>query len=76
MTKLARLPGKELLRLLEKEGFIVKRIKGSHHFLKHNDGRQTVIPIHSKEIIGPGLLSKILRDIELSKEDFNNLLSH
>jgi len=76
MTKLARLSGKKLLRLLEKEGFVVKRIKGSHHFLKHHDGRQTVIPIHSKETIGPGLLSKILRDIELSKEDFNNLLSH
>ena len=76
MTKLPRLSGKKLLKLLEKEGFIVKRIKGSHHFLKHIDGRQTVIPIHSKEIIGPGLLYKILRDIEVTKEDFINLLSH
>ncbi len=75
MTKLPRLSGKKLLKLLEKEGFIVKRIKGSHHFLKHTDGRQTVIPIHSKEIIGPGLLSKILRDIEITKEDFISLLS-
>ncbi|MFC2094404.1 type II toxin-antitoxin system HicA family toxin [Bacteroidota bacterium] len=76
MTRLPRLSGKELLRVLEKEGFLVKRTKGSHHILKHNDGRQTVIPIHSKEIIGPGLLSKILRDIEITKEDFINLLSH
>ena len=76
MTKLPRLTGRKLLRLLEKEGFIVKRIKGSHHFLKHIDERQTVIPIHSKEIIGPGLLYKILRDIEVTKEDFINLLSH
>ena len=39
MTKLPRLSGEKLLKLLEKEGFIVKRIKGSHHFLKHTDGR-------------------------------------
>ena len=38
--------------------------------LKHPDGRATVVPVHRGEIIGPGLLSKIIKDTELAKEDF------
>ena len=43
-------------------------------FLKHPDGRATVVPLHSGEILGPGIMSKILRDAELSREDFHSLL--
>ena len=45
-------------------------IKGSHHFLKHDDGRATVVPAHGKETIGPGLLNKISKDTEITIEDF------
>lgn len=75
MAKLSRVNGKELVKALSRIGFEVVRIKGSHHFLKHNDGRCTVVPIHGSEIIGPGLLLKILRDCEISKEDLEHLLS-
>jgi predicted RNA binding protein YcfA (HicA-like mRNA interferase family) len=74
MTKTPKLTGRELIKVLVKYGFNVGRIKGSHHFLKHSDGRSTVVPVHSGETIGPGLLSKILRDCEIKKEDFSNLL--
>lgn len=70
MTKIHRVTGKELITVLEKIGFQVVRTKGSHHFLKHPDGRVTVVPVHSNENIGIGLLLKILRDCEVSKEDF------
>lgn len=70
MTKLPRITGKELLSILFKYGFEITRIKGSHHILKHKDGRMTVVPVHSKELIGPGLLTKILRDCDIDKEDF------
>ncbi len=68
MPKFPRITGKELLKALEKLGFSVARIKGSHHFVNHPDVRATVIPIHSGEIIGIGLLIKILKDCEISKE--------
>ncbi|MCP4695393.1 MAG: addiction module toxin, HicA family [Gammaproteobacteria bacterium] len=58
---------------LKKFGFDIVRIKGSHHFLKHSDGRATVIPVHSGETIGPGLLAKILRDCDLSREELHNI---
>jgi predicted RNA binding protein YcfA (HicA-like mRNA interferase family) len=74
MSKLPALTGKEIISLLIKVGFIKERQKGSHVFLKHPDGRATVIPIHSSETIGPGLLSKILKDSEMTKEEFLNLI--
>ncbi|MGA2743724.1 MAG: type II toxin-antitoxin system HicA family toxin [Candidatus Sulfotelmatobacter sp.] len=61
--------GKELVRILERAGFRVVRTRGSHTFLKHPDGRVTVVPVHSGETIGPGLLRAILRDVEMSTDD-------
>ena len=74
MSKLPALTGKEIMAALKKAGFSVDRQRGSHVFLKHHDGRATVVPIHSGETIGPGLLSRILRDAEMTKEDFLKFL--
>lgn len=63
------------MRALGAAAFEVVRIKGSHHFLQHRDGRTTVVPVHAGETIGPGLVSKILRDTELSRDEFIKLLS-
>lgn len=73
MPKAPRLRGRELIGALHSAGFRVIRIKGSHHFLQHSDGRCTVVPVHSGEVIGPGLLNKILKDVEFEVDD---LLQH
>jgi predicted RNA binding protein YcfA (HicA-like mRNA interferase family) len=65
---LPSLTGKKLIRALERQGFEVIRVKGSHHYLKHHDGRSTVVPVHAGEVIGRGLLAKILRDTELDAD--------
>jgi predicted RNA binding protein YcfA (HicA-like mRNA interferase family) len=69
MTRLPRLKGKEVVRILERIGFRIVRTRGSHIFLRHADGRVTTVPVHSGETICPGLLRSILRDVELSVED-------
>ncbi|MBI4691650.1 MAG: type II toxin-antitoxin system HicA family toxin [Nitrospirae bacterium] len=74
MTKLPSFTGKEIISLLKRVGFAVERQRGSHVFLKHNDGRTTVVPVHSGETIGPGLLSKVLRDVEMNKDDLLKIL--
>jgi len=71
MSKHPSLTGKQLVALLRHVGFIVERTRGSHVFLKHPDGRVTVVPIHAGESLGPGLLSKILRDVEMTREDLH-----
>nr|NJM02596.1 addiction module toxin, HicA family [Desulfobacula sp.] len=55
-------------------GFEVIRIKGSHHFLQHKDGRCTVVPLHRGESIGRGLLSQILQDCDITKEELQKII--
>ncbi|MBU4486916.1 MAG: type II toxin-antitoxin system HicA family toxin [Candidatus Delongbacteria bacterium] len=74
MADFPTLTGKALIRALKKFGFEVIRTKGSHHFLNHPDSRCTVVPVHSGETIGKGLLSQILRDCDLTKGDLRSVL--
>jgi len=73
MSNIPALTGSDLIKILEKIGFIVIRRKGSHCFMRHSDGRSTVIPVHSGETVGSGLFSKILREVDISKEEFRKL---
>jgi predicted RNA binding protein YcfA (HicA-like mRNA interferase family) len=74
MSSLPALTGTDLISILKKIGFAVDRQRGSHVFMKHPDGRGTVIPVHAKETIGSGLFSKILRDVDLSRQEFLDLI--
>jgi predicted RNA binding protein YcfA (HicA-like mRNA interferase family) len=74
VTKLPRLNGRGLIAALAKAGFSVVRVRGSHHILRDAaNGRTTTVPVHGGEIIGVGLLSRILRDCDLTREEFIDL---
>ena len=70
MNRLTPLKPIEVIRILKNLGFEPIRQKGSHIYFRHPDGRSTVVPFHKGEDIGKGLLNAILKDIELSWEDF------
>ena len=74
MTRPPRITARQLIAALKRAGFHVVRTRGSHRRLRHPDGRVTTIPVHAGEIIGPGLLGKILRDCEMSTDDLTGLL--
>ena len=74
MSDFPAVTGKHLIKALEKIGFKVVRSKGSHNFLQHTDGRCTVVPVHSGETIGRGLLARIMRDCELTAEGLKKIL--
>jgi predicted RNA binding protein YcfA (HicA-like mRNA interferase family) len=69
VTQFPAVSGKQLVAALKNFGFEVLRIKGSHYILRHPDGRRTVVPVHSGEDLGPGLMSKVLRDAQLTRDD-------
>jgi predicted RNA binding protein YcfA (HicA-like mRNA interferase family) len=69
MSTFSALNGTQLIKALRLLGFDLIRIKGSHHFLRHSDGRCTVVPVHRGETIGRGLRAQILRDCEITRED-------
>ncbi len=72
--RLPRVSGAEVVVALRRAGFEVVRSRGSHRFLRHQDGRATVVPVHSGETLGPGLLTRILRDVDLTSERLTELL--
>jgi predicted RNA binding protein YcfA (HicA-like mRNA interferase family) len=74
VTRYSAVSGKTLIAVLKRIGFEEIRVKGSHRFLKHQDGRTTVVPVHSNETLGPGLLASILRDVKLSRTGLQDLL--
>lgn len=73
MTRHPRLRGREIIRALTRAGFVVKRAKGRDHFMQHADGKATVVPVHSGETIGPGLFTRILRDCDITNDEFMKL---
>jgi predicted RNA binding protein YcfA (HicA-like mRNA interferase family) len=74
MTTFPSVSAGQLVRALRRLGFEEIRVKGSHHFLRHPDGRCTVVPVHRGETIGRGLLAQILRDCDLLREELQDNL--
>ena len=69
MSKFPSLSPKELIRILESKGFVLKRIHGSHHYFVHPESRKiTVVPMHSKDL-AKGTLHAILKQAGIDKED-------
>ena len=72
MSKLPRdLPAKKIIAALERAGFTVDRVTGSHYILI-KDKLRTVVPYHKS--VKVGTLKAILNQIEMSLEDFQKLL--
>ena len=75
MSRLPRVTGAQVARALERAGFAVVRVSGSHHhFYKGGVPGIVTVPVHAGEIIPPGTLSSILRQAGLSVEEFSALL--
>jgi predicted RNA binding protein YcfA (HicA-like mRNA interferase family) len=52
---------KELLKLLERDGWIVRNSKGSHHVFKHPVKTGHITVPHPKKDLGVGLVQKLLK---------------
>ena len=70
MTRTSVIDFRTLDRLLKKLGFTPVRQRGSHVFYRHVDGRTTTVPNHAGRDIARPLLREIIREIELTPEQF------
>jgi predicted RNA binding protein YcfA (HicA-like mRNA interferase family) len=75
MTSLPIISAKEMLALLQRQGFEVSRVHGSHYLLRHTDGRRTAVPVHSGIDIGLVLLLRILKQAEISPDEYRALVN-
>lgn len=75
MSKLPLVTAKQFEVLLFELGFEFKRQKGSHVFYRHSDGRYTTLPHHGNQVLARPLIRQILREIEISPEEFIRFLN-
>jgi predicted RNA binding protein YcfA (HicA-like mRNA interferase family) len=66
--------GERVVRALERAGFKVARVAGSHHIMRHPDGRGTTVPVHPGRDLAKGTLRNILADVGISVEELTRLL--
>ena len=74
MSKLPVVPFRTMEKLLLKLGFSESRQRGSHHFYRHPDGRTTTLPQHGNVDLSRPLIREILRQIEISPDNYIRLL--
>ncbi len=72
--KLPRVTPDEVAKALAKLGFTVSRQSGSHRIYRNPQGKRVTIPYHKGKVLHPKVLKSILRDAELSPEEFQKLL--
>jgi predicted RNA binding protein YcfA (HicA-like mRNA interferase family) len=73
MSNIPILKPQEVIRMLEKIGFVEVRQRGSHKQFRHTDGRGTTVPFHKGRDIAPRLLKQIASDIGLTIAEFLEL---
>ena len=73
MSRLVLINAADMEKILIKLGFDRLRKKGSHTFYKHQDGRRTTIPFHGSKDLPRPLLRDILREINISIDEYNAL---
>ncbi len=72
--RLPRVTAGEIIRVLEKAGFALARQSGSHKIYKSSTGTRVTVPYHKGKVLHPKVLVNILKDANLSREEFKNLL--
>ncbi len=72
MASVPSMRGAQVVANLEKLDFKVARISGSHHIMRHADGRGTTVPVHAGRDVAKGTLRGILSDVGLTAEELQN----
>lgn len=74
MEKLPRVHAEKVIKVLGRVGFILVRQSGSHKIYKNREGKRVTVPYHSGKILHPKVLRSILRDADLTVEQFKKLM--
>jgi len=70
VTRLPIVGFRQMEKVLLRLGFQAVRQKGSHVFYRHPDGRTTTVPNHPGRDLSRPLIREILREVELTPQDF------
>jgi predicted RNA binding protein YcfA (HicA-like mRNA interferase family) len=72
MTRLPRLAAQEVIRAIERRGFVLVRQSGSHNIFRNSEGTRLTVPFHPGKILHPKLPKSIMVDAQLSVDDLRS----
>ncbi|RLI48495.1 MAG: hypothetical protein DRO73_09100 [Candidatus Thorarchaeota archaeon] len=73
MSRLPSLKPAEVVRKLQRAGFLIDHVTGSHYILRHPDGRRAVVPYHAGRDVKRGVLRAVIRQAGLTVDEFLKL---
>ncbi len=59
---------RDIKQRLEKDGWVLVRVAGSHHVFKHPSSRETIVLPHPKKDLGPGLVRTIYKQAQWERD--------
>ncbi len=75
MPRAPRVTAPQLIRALQRAGFVRVRVHGSHWVFRHPESRRrVVVPYHRSRVLPPGTLANILRESGLTSDELERLL--
>ena len=71
---LPKITAKEIIAVLVKLGFYLARQSGSHKIYKNTEGKRATVPFHAGKILHPKVLKSIIKDMNISEEQLEEML--
>jgi len=72
--KLPRVTSRQFIRVIEQLGWDLDRSRGSHRVFIHSAGRRTLTVPVARRVMSIGTLSRLLKDADISRDEFRRLL--
>jgi predicted RNA binding protein YcfA (HicA-like mRNA interferase family) len=72
--KWPRVTASQIIKVLERTGFLFARQSGSHMIFKSSEGRRVTVPFHAGKILHPKILKSIVKEADLSLPELLDLL--
>ncbi len=72
--ELPKITARDAIAVLLKIGFVLARQSGSHKIFKNFSGKRVTVPFHGSKILHPKILKSVIRDADLTLEQFRALL--
>lgn len=69
-----RISAKQIIGIIERQGFKLARQSGSHKIYKNEAGRRVTVPFHAAKILHPKTLKSILKEADIDPKELRNLL--
>lgn len=73
MSRMTLISAKKMIQLIKALGFEECRQKGSHILFRHKDGRSALIPFHGNKDLKSGTMISIIKDIEITAAEYEEL---